>query len=58
MIIEAILKEVYGGNGSNNAVEKGYVIPENLKHFYFAMEKKKQKTGSSCCGASTSKGCC
>lgn len=58
MIIEAILKEVYGGNGNDNIVEQNYVIPENLKHFYSAMERKKHETGSPCCGASNSEGCC
>ncbi len=41
MIIEAILKEVYGGNRGKNADEQEYVIPENLKHFYSIMESKK-----------------
>jgi hypothetical protein len=58
MIIEAILKEVYGGNGGDNAVVQDYVMPENLKQFYSAMERKKQETGSPCCGASSSNGCC
>ena len=33
MIIEAILKEVYGGH-SSRPVEQGYVLPENLKRYY------------------------
>lgn len=41
MIIEAILKEVYGKNDGESTVEKEYVIPENLKHFYSIMESKK-----------------
>lgn len=41
MIIEAILKEVYGGNRGENVTEQEYVIPENLKHFYAVMENKK-----------------
>ncbi|MGI6422184.1 MAG: DUF2703 domain-containing protein [Syntrophomonadaceae bacterium] len=41
MIIEAILKEVYGGNRGDNVDEQEYVMPENLKHFYAVMESKK-----------------
>jgi glutaredoxin len=41
MIIEAILKEVYGGCAGSDMVEQEYMMPENLKHFYSMMEKKK-----------------
>jgi len=41
MIIEAILKEVYGGNRGDNVAVQEYVMPENLKHFYTVMESKK-----------------
>lgn len=41
MIIEAILKEVYGGNQGSKNGEIEYVMPENLKHFYTVMESKK-----------------
>ena len=57
MIIEAILKEVYGGNNGDNIVEQEYVIPDNLKKFYAAMERKNQNTESQCCGSSGSS-CC
>lgn len=40
MIIEAILKEVYGGHEAARSVQQEYVIPENLKHFYSVMESK------------------
>ena len=40
MIIEAILKEVYGGNVGNVAEDQEYVMPENLKHFYSVMKNK------------------
>jgi Domain of unknown function (DUF2703) len=40
MIIEAILKEVYGGHGGSPRVEEEYVVPENLKHFYAVMGSK------------------
>ncbi len=48
MIMEAILKEVYGGDKGSNIVEQEYVMPENLKQFYAAM--KSNSSGSkSCC---------
>lgn len=48
MIMEAILKEVYGGDKSSNITEQEYVMPENLKQFYAAM--KSNSSGSkSCC---------
>ena len=34
LIIEAILKEVYGGDRDYEAYENEYVMPENLKRFY------------------------
>lgn len=40
MIIEALLKGVYG-NGSSNEEEKEYSLPENLRHFYAAMKDSK-----------------
>lgn len=39
MIIEAILKEVYGGDRDDNIATQEYVIPENLKHFYAVIER-------------------
>lgn len=39
MIIEAILKEVYGGNNKNEEKQE-YILPENLKHFYAGLKKK------------------
>jgi len=41
MIIEGILKAVYGGNLGINVADQEYVLPENLKHFYEVMENKK-----------------
>jgi len=41
MIIEGILKTVYGGDLSVNTDETEYVMPENLVHFYNVMKKKK-----------------
>ncbi len=40
MIIEAILKEIYGRSGGSNNLTEEYVIPENLKHFYSTMSAK------------------
>lgn len=47
MIIEAILKEIYGGDGGSNIVMEEYVVPENLKHFYAVMKGKGQNKGNS-----------
>lgn len=41
MVIEGILKIVYGGNLDTDVSEETYTIPENLKHFYEVMENKK-----------------
>lgn len=41
MIIEGILKEVYGGGLGIQTDEQAYIMPENLKHFYAVMEDKK-----------------
>jgi hypothetical protein len=41
MIIEGILKEVYGGSSNSNPEENEYVIPDNLAHFYKVMKEKK-----------------
>jgi O-phosphoseryl-tRNA(Cys) synthetase len=38
MIIEAILKAVYGGYGGLPVSEQEYTLPENLKRFYAAMQ--------------------
>jgi hypothetical protein len=41
MIIEGILKEVYGGSSSSNPEEDEYVVPDNLVHFYKVMKERK-----------------
>ena len=41
MIIEAILKEVYGGNKVSDTNVQGYNIPQNLKNYYAAIKNKK-----------------
>lgn len=40
MIIEGILKEVYGGSSNIHLEEKAYDVPDNLKHFYKVMREK------------------
>ena len=40
MIIESILKAVYGGYSGKPVAEQDYALPENLKRFYDAMENK------------------
>lgn len=39
LIIEALLKEVHGGS-KNEQKEPDYSLPDNLKKFYAAMNKK------------------
>lgn len=39
MIIEGILKVIYGGNLEAGVAEADYTIPENLRHFYESMDK-------------------
>lgn len=41
MVIEGILKAVYGENLNSNIAEQEYDMPENLKHFYDVKESKK-----------------
>ncbi|MFH5836793.1 DUF2703 domain-containing protein [Proteiniclasticum sp. C24MP] len=48
MIVDAILKEVYGAAPYKEEV-KEYVLPENLKRFYRTMKEKSGKSHSSCC---------
>lgn len=40
MIIEGILKAVYGGGLGIQAEQQEYIMPENIKHFYAVMEAK------------------
>lgn len=39
MIIEEILKVIYGGKPDIDASNLSYIMPENLKHFYEAMDQ-------------------
>ena len=41
MVIEGILRSVYGANLDVDLPEQEYIMPENLKHFYEVMDKKK-----------------
>lgn len=40
MIINAILKEVYGGHGSSTSTSEKYEIPQNLITFFDGLERK------------------
>lgn len=40
MLVEAILREVYGNVTSSVVLKKQYTLPENLKKFFSSMEKK------------------
>lgn len=53
LIIEGILKSVYGGEKATSE-ETEYKLPENLKRFYAAMYEKNK----SCCGGSAGNKCC
>ena len=49
LIIDAILKAVYGGPATTGPeVQAAYVLPDNLKKFYEAMQKK-EIPATSCC---------
>ena len=46
MIVDAILREVYGGSNSSGIdenEERKYQLPENLKRFFHAMREKDKK---------------
>jgi DNA-binding PadR family transcriptional regulator len=68
MIIEAILKHVYGGGMEAPATKEPLKeLPENLKRFFAAKRKKdeeasgdtgKQMAMESCCGFSSASKCC
>ena len=40
-LIEAILKEVYGGNKVSDTNVQEYNIPQNLRNYYAAIKNKK-----------------
>lgn len=40
MIIEGILKVLYGGSIETDEPEPSYIMPENLRHFYEVMDTK------------------
>lgn len=48
MIVEAILKEVYGNHSHKKNTEK-YILPKNLKQFYETMKKKNGAGPNNCC---------
>jgi O-phosphoseryl-tRNA(Cys) synthetase len=44
MIIEAILKEVYGGSQEDDPVYQEYVMPANLKNFYAVIRARNRES--------------
>ena len=58
MIIEAILKEIYGGEGRDEIIETEYEIPKNLINFFSGMKGRIQEINSPCCTSSGSERCC
>lgn len=60
MIIDAILREVYGGSKKQvDTSAKPKDVPENLKKFFVAKNRQENRTvneAGSCCGASTPSG--
>lgn len=61
LIIEGILKSVYGGETADNE-ESEYALPENLRKFYAAISEKNQidnkNNNSICCGSTGESKCC
>jgi glutaredoxin len=55
LIIEGILKSVFGGESKSNENNE-YKLPENLKRFYTAMKEK--SNNESCCGGEKTDKCC
>jgi glutaredoxin len=55
LIIEGILKSVFGGAGISNDCDE-YELPENLKKFYTAIKEK--SNNASCCGGDNTNKCC
>jgi O-phosphoseryl-tRNA(Cys) synthetase len=43
LIINAILKELYGGSDDTDQEQQEYVLPENLKRYFEAMRNKEGK---------------
>lgn len=59
MIIEAILKDIYGSVSGKNPVIKEYALPQNLENFYNAKKAKDEEQEKPCCGGPLKpSGCC
>lgn len=66
MVVEAILRQVYGGTGagpaeaaaaaSGPARAQGYELPENLARFFAG--KESAADGAACCGPAEQQACC
>ena len=48
MIVDAMLKAVYGGNHTSES-DQEYSIPDNLKKFFILMESKASNPSMKCC---------
>lgn len=58
MIIDAILREVYGGSKTSSEKPKNTELPENLKNFFEAKRKQLVNKDVACCNPSTPDKCC
>lgn len=58
LIIEGILRSLYGGETTSAKEETEYKLPENLRKFYESMNNKKQADDNSCCGGNRNDKCC
>jgi hypothetical protein len=48
LIVDAILREVYGSHETNEEAEGCYELPPNLSAFFDALDKQENKTGTVC----------
>jgi len=62
MIVESILKEVYGGNSHTEDKQEGiFIVPDNLKKFFRALNTNQSEANQAdekCCNSSNSGNCC
>lgn len=57
LIMDALLRVVYGGADLQENREAEYVLPDNLKRFFAAKRKQASGTTADCCDSAASK-CC
>jgi hypothetical protein len=59
MIVEALLRHLYGGAGSGRVPdEEPYELPENLARFYAARTTPPEPRASACCTPAEQASCC